>query len=783
MDEETSPVPEEEEAEAATPEEKDEKEEKSISSDLIRGHINTIILRSLYDGDRYGYEIISEIERKSHGQYTLKQPSLYSALKRLEKEGYVTSYWGGSVSGGRRKYFSLTDEGKLISEQNQSEWEYSRTVIDSLISDKDFDFSNPAPTAVDMRVLRSSTSRVPTREGEAEDLDYEPTFDDSSERERIAAEYEERNSALASEYETKNSELEAQYEEKSNALASEYETKNSELEAQYEEKSSALASEYEAKNSELEAAYAEKTSALEADRTALETEKRNFEEEMRVRTEAMQGERDWRERELAEREKHIAEERARLEALRAEEIRGIADEQAAKDAARAEEDAEIGERRRALEEEEAERRKAFEEEVAARMQELEEQEAARKQSYEEEEAERRRILAEEEESMHRRIEAEESERRRILTEEEDRRKQALEEEEASRRKALDDEESLRKHLLEEATERRKAIDAQNEEKLRAREDELREREAFYTEERGRFAELLRQRDEQIEAERRAHAQALDEQERRIRQEQEAIFRRREQQLLHQNYLDLVSAPPAASYENADYTYYAAPYAEERKPEPAPLPEPQPAEQYRTVVQRIYNSTVQAERDAPVRPEGAKSLSGIDFRDLEARAARDGIKLTTAGGATLRPDRPVEQAENVVHKGKALFLSALVVFFVCLAEGIVVFAVRNRFSIPLFLPCFIWAAGFSLLLVTLLAYANHYGERSLRKPGRRPLINGIVAYSLCVIVTLIVALAVKIDFAVMSQLATFVVVPIIFFFGIVIFAFSYYELTRPFKNNR
>ena len=55
-----------------------------ISSDLIRGHINTIILRSLYDGDKYGYDIINEIEKKSGGLYTMKQPTLYSALKRLE---------------------------------------------------------------------------------------------------------------------------------------------------------------------------------------------------------------------------------------------------------------------------------------------------------------------------------------------------------------------------------------------------------------------------------------------------------------------------------------------------------------------------------------------------------------------------------------------------------------------------------------------------------------------------------------------------------------------------
>ena len=62
-----------------------ENENNSISSDLIRGHINTIILRTLYDGDKYGYEIINEIEEKSKGQYSLKQPTLYSALKRLER--------------------------------------------------------------------------------------------------------------------------------------------------------------------------------------------------------------------------------------------------------------------------------------------------------------------------------------------------------------------------------------------------------------------------------------------------------------------------------------------------------------------------------------------------------------------------------------------------------------------------------------------------------------------------------------------------------------------------
>ena len=111
--------------------------DSTIHSDLIRGHIDTIILKALYDGDRYGFDIIKEIEQKSSGQYILKQPTLYSCLKRLEVQGFIKSYWGSKSNGGRRKYYTLTDMGRDLFIKNQSEWEYSRTVIDKLISDRD----------------------------------------------------------------------------------------------------------------------------------------------------------------------------------------------------------------------------------------------------------------------------------------------------------------------------------------------------------------------------------------------------------------------------------------------------------------------------------------------------------------------------------------------------------------------------------------------------------------------------------------------------------------------
>ncbi len=166
----------------------DEETKTGISADLIRGHINTIILRTLYERDKYGYEIIEEIEAKSHGQYTLKQPTLYSALKRLESQGYITAYWKTDEvsNGGRRKYYTLTDSGREITEKNQSEWEYSRTVIDSLISDRNFDFTPPPPSAVDCKILKTSTSRVPTVKDEKDaDKDREIKYEEEKQPEQI----------------------------------------------------------------------------------------------------------------------------------------------------------------------------------------------------------------------------------------------------------------------------------------------------------------------------------------------------------------------------------------------------------------------------------------------------------------------------------------------------------------------------------------------------------------------------------------------------------------------
>lgn len=107
-------------------------EQQAISSDLIRGHIDTIILHTLLDGDKFAQQISDCVEQKSDEKYKINQATLYSSLKRLESLKYVTSYWYDTV-GGRRKYFKLTEAGKETVEKNLSSWSYSRAIIDKLM--------------------------------------------------------------------------------------------------------------------------------------------------------------------------------------------------------------------------------------------------------------------------------------------------------------------------------------------------------------------------------------------------------------------------------------------------------------------------------------------------------------------------------------------------------------------------------------------------------------------------------------------------------------------------
>lgn len=105
----------------------------SITSDLIRGHTETIILAHLMLKDSYGYEINKAIQEKTNKLYEFKEATLYSAFRRLETGGFITSYWGDQTTGARRRYYKITSIGKALYEQNKEDWDIAKGLIDRLI--------------------------------------------------------------------------------------------------------------------------------------------------------------------------------------------------------------------------------------------------------------------------------------------------------------------------------------------------------------------------------------------------------------------------------------------------------------------------------------------------------------------------------------------------------------------------------------------------------------------------------------------------------------------------
>lgn len=110
---------------------------ESISSDIIRGYIDLMILRVLCDGDSYGYEISRRITEFSQHRYSMKETTLYSAFARLGKLGCLRSY-PGTYSGGReRTYYALTEAGRQYYLQKCSEWSLTKALIANFILDEE----------------------------------------------------------------------------------------------------------------------------------------------------------------------------------------------------------------------------------------------------------------------------------------------------------------------------------------------------------------------------------------------------------------------------------------------------------------------------------------------------------------------------------------------------------------------------------------------------------------------------------------------------------------------
>jgi transcriptional regulator len=103
-----------------------------MSADLLRGHLDRLLLAVLADAPGHGYELSQRLKQRSGGELGVHEGSLYPALHRLERVGLVESDWS-SGDGRRRRVYRLTPKGRRAASESREEWRVFSAVVDRVL--------------------------------------------------------------------------------------------------------------------------------------------------------------------------------------------------------------------------------------------------------------------------------------------------------------------------------------------------------------------------------------------------------------------------------------------------------------------------------------------------------------------------------------------------------------------------------------------------------------------------------------------------------------------------
>jgi len=92
-------------------------------SELLQGTLHMLILKALERGPLHGYAIVRRIEETSDAFLRVEEGSLYPALHRMERKGWIESEWGASESNRRAKFYRLTGSGRRQLKDELATWE------------------------------------------------------------------------------------------------------------------------------------------------------------------------------------------------------------------------------------------------------------------------------------------------------------------------------------------------------------------------------------------------------------------------------------------------------------------------------------------------------------------------------------------------------------------------------------------------------------------------------------------------------------------------------------
>jgi PadR family transcriptional regulator PadR len=105
-----------------------------MEGEMLKGHLDMIVLAALSAGPAHGYAVIEEIRRRSGQAFDLPEGTIYPALHRLEEAGLLVSRWTTSDSGRQRRVYALTRRGDRALTERRAVWRQFSEAIGGLLS-------------------------------------------------------------------------------------------------------------------------------------------------------------------------------------------------------------------------------------------------------------------------------------------------------------------------------------------------------------------------------------------------------------------------------------------------------------------------------------------------------------------------------------------------------------------------------------------------------------------------------------------------------------------------
>ena len=104
-----------------------------MKGEALKGHLDLLLLAALAAGVAHGYAIITALRERSGGTFDLPEGTIYPALHRLERAGFIAGRWQDTANGIRRRYYQITVRGRQALMDRLQEWQRFSRAMDSIM--------------------------------------------------------------------------------------------------------------------------------------------------------------------------------------------------------------------------------------------------------------------------------------------------------------------------------------------------------------------------------------------------------------------------------------------------------------------------------------------------------------------------------------------------------------------------------------------------------------------------------------------------------------------------